>query len=75
MCPKSHEINESPLSKKSHVEDFMEPVPGLFDVLTQYPDPEMRWNSTTFPIDIDASHYGTKREIKIHMRKYATKYT
>ncbi|KAJ3660483.1 hypothetical protein Zmor_004931 [Zophobas morio] len=68
MCPKSHEINESPLSKKSHVEDFMEPVPGLFDVLTQYPDPEMRWNSTTFPIDIDASHYGTKREIKIHMQ-------
>lgn len=68
MCPKPNDT-ESTLSRKSNVEDFLEPVPGLFNVLTEYPDDQNRWNSTTFPIDIDTSLYGPKKEIKIHMRK------
>lgn len=68
MCPKRNDT-ETLLSKKSHVEDFNEAVPGLFKVLTEYPDEHQRWNSTTFPVDIDISQYGPKKEIKIHMRE------
>ncbi|RZC40613.1 twisted gastrulation [Asbolus verrucosus] len=67
MCPKPNDT-ESVLSKKSHVEDFTDPVPGLFNVLTEYPDAQKRWNSTTFPVDIDISQYAPKKEIKIHMQ-------
>ncbi|XP_044269792.1 protein twisted gastrulation-like [Tribolium madens] len=67
MCPKPNDT-EGALNKKSNVEDFMEPVPALFNTLTEFPDNELRWNSTTFPIDIDTSQYGPKKEIKIHMQ-------
>ncbi|XP_060535028.1 protein twisted gastrulation-like [Cylas formicarius] len=68
MCPKPNSTS-SPLSKKSHIEDLAESsVPGLFNVLTESPDPMNRWNSTTFPIDIDINLYAVKKEIKLHMQ-------
>lgn len=68
MCPKPNET-QNYLSRNSHVEDFGEAFPNLFQALTAGPDPENRWNSTTFPVDIDASEYAPKKELKIHMRK------
>lgn len=68
ICPKSNDT-ETTLSTKSHIEEFSEPVPGLFNVLTEYPDNEKRWNSTTFPINIEINQISQKKEIKIHMRK------
>ncbi|XP_063910308.1 twisted gastrulation protein homolog 1-B-like [Zophobas morio] len=68
LCPQPHEIDETLLSKKSHVEDFKEPVPGLFDALTQVPDAQNRWNITRMPINIDLSHYGPKGHVKVVMQ-------
>ena len=51
------------------MEDFKEPVPGLFDALTQVPDAQNRWNITRMPINIDLSHYGPKGHVKVVMRK------
>lgn len=65
LCPKPNET-ENVLSKKSHIEEFRNPVPELFLALTE--SPNEKWNSITFPIDIDTSHYGPKKEIKIHMQ-------
>jgi hypothetical protein len=67
ICPKSNDT-ETTLSTKSHIEEFSEPVPGLFNVLTEYPDNEKRWNSTTFPINIEINQISQKKEIKIHMQ-------
>ncbi|ENN75829.1 twisted gastrulation protein homolog 1-A-like [Dendroctonus ponderosae] len=64
MCPKPNSTT-SPLSKKSHVEDFQETIPGLFSALTEAPDTLNRWASKTFPIDIDLSQYSNKKEIKL----------
>ncbi|KAF7273515.1 twisted gastrulation BMP signaling modulator crossveinless [Rhynchophorus ferrugineus] len=64
MCPKPN-ATSSPLSKKSHVEDFQETIPQLFRALTEGPDSLNRWNSTTFPIDIDVTHYANKKEMKL----------
>ncbi|CAH0551406.1 unnamed protein product [Brassicogethes aeneus] len=65
MCPQVNETDTS-LSTKSHVEDFKESVEGLFQVLTEYSDD--RWNSLTFPVDIDISMYAAKKEVKIYMK-------
>lgn len=62
----------NPLSKKSHVEDFQDPIPDLFQALTAEPDTLDRWHSFTFPVDIDISLYRPKfeKEVKILTRKY-----
>jgi len=60
------------LSKKSHVEDFTEPVPALFEALTAEDDPHGRWLTFTYPIDLDVREYEPKHEneMKYHLRKY-----
>ncbi|KAL1517447.1 hypothetical protein ABEB36_001210 [Hypothenemus hampei] len=68
MCPKPNSTRNS-LGRNSHVEDFQEKVPGLFSALTEGPDSLNRWNSTTFPIDIDTSQYSNKKEIKLMMQQ------
>lgn len=71
LCPKPN-ITDNPLSKKSHVEDFSEPMPGLFQALTAEPDPHERWLTFTFPVDFDMSLFTPKheKEMKYHMRAY-----
>ncbi|KAK9295339.1 hypothetical protein QLX08_010294 [Tetragonisca angustula] len=68
LCPKPN-ITDNPLSKKSHVEDFSEPMPGLFQALTAEPDPHERWLTFTFPVDFDMSLFAPKheKEVKYHM--------
>ncbi|XP_015186374.1 PREDICTED: twisted gastrulation protein homolog 1-A-like isoform X1 [Polistes dominula] len=69
LCPKPN-ITDNPLSKKSHVEDFSEPVPGLFQALTAEPDPRGRWLTFSFPVDFDMALFAPKqdKEIKYHMQ-------
>ncbi|NP_001295476.1 twisted gastrulation protein homolog 1-A-like isoform X1 [Athalia rosae] len=69
LCPKPN-VTANPLSKKSHVEDFSEPVPGLFQALTSDPDPHERWLTFTFPVDFDVSLFSPKREkeVNYHMQ-------
>lgn len=72
MCPKPNDTG-SALSKKSHVEDYTDFIPGLFHALTAEPDKDLRWTTFTFPIDIDISQYSPKpeKEIKYYLRKLA----
>ncbi|UYV80210.1 TWSG1 [Cordylochernes scorpioides] len=51
MCPKPNSTDSS-LSQKSHVEDLPEPIPELFDVLTEEKDRLLRWISYTFPVQL-----------------------
>nr|CAH7757736.1 unnamed protein product [Callosobruchus chinensis] len=68
MCPKPNDTGgASALGRKSHVEDFNEGIPGLFSALTEVPDTLKRWDVKTFPVDIEYSQYGPKKEIKIKM--------
>ncbi|KAJ8924722.1 hypothetical protein NQ315_000874 [Exocentrus adspersus] len=69
MCPKPNDT-AGVLSKTSRVEVFYESVPALFNVLTEQDDPHHRWNSTTFPVDVDLNQYEPKKDFKLHMRKY-----
>ncbi|XP_008556510.1 twisted gastrulation protein homolog 1-A [Microplitis demolitor] len=65
LCPKPN-ITDNPLSKKSHVEEFAEPVPGLFQALTAEPDPLERWITFTYPVDFDVSLFQPKSEKEIN---------
>ncbi|XP_057664960.1 protein twisted gastrulation-like [Diorhabda carinulata] len=66
ICPKPNET-ETDLSKKSHVEEFDEGVPQLFSVLTESPDSLKRWDTKTFPVDMEFNYYDPKKQIKITM--------
>lgn len=72
MCPKPIEAGSS-LSKKSHVEEFPENIPALFNAVTSHPDPEDRWTSFTYPIDLDISLFAPKKEVKFQIRKFLLK--
>lgn len=67
LCPKPN-VTDNPLSKKSHVEDFSEPVPALFQALTADADAQERWLTFSYPVDFDVSLFGpnTKKEVKYH---------
>ncbi|KAK0181140.1 hypothetical protein PV327_003447 [Microctonus hyperodae] len=67
LCPKPN-ITENPLSKKSHVEDYSEPVPGLFQALTAESDQLERWISFTYPVDYDISLFQPNNEKEINYR-------
>lgn len=69
MCPKPIDTGSS-LSKKSHVEDFpdSDQIKDLFKLLTEEPDPQDRWTSYTYPIDIDTTQFSPKKEMKLHLQ-------
>lgn len=70
LCPKPN-VTDNPLSKKSHVEDFNEPVPALFQALTAEEDPLQRWIPFTFPVDYDMTLFHSKeKDMTYHMREY-----
>lgn len=66
LCPKPN-VTDNPLSKKSHVEEFSEPVPGLFLALTADPDPHKRWLTYTYPVDFNVTMFKSKQD---HEPKY-----
>lgn len=51
LCPKANDT-DSALSAKSHVEDFPEHSPDLFNVLTEEKDRLLRWSSYSFPVQL-----------------------
>ncbi|XP_069698978.1 protein twisted gastrulation [Periplaneta americana] len=61
MCPKPNDTS-TPLGKKSHVEDFNDPIPALFDALTAEPDTQQRWITYKFPVDYDQTTFLPKQE-------------
>ncbi|KAK9887898.1 hypothetical protein WA026_000201 [Henosepilachna vigintioctopunctata] len=66
-CPSNEKANAKRTGfVESYVKDFIDPVPGLFQALTQEPDEQNRWISTTYPVDFDV--FSPKKEIKIHMQ-------
>lgn len=67
MCPKPTNVG-SELNTKSHIEEFSEKIPLLYQALTEYPDPQDRWISYTYPIDLDTTLFAPKKEIKLMMR-------
>lgn len=69
LCPKPN-ITDNPLSRKSHVEEFSEPVPALFQALTAEADPHERWLTFTYPVDLDMTVFGPKNEMKYHISEY-----
>ncbi|XP_014203681.1 twisted gastrulation protein homolog 1-A [Copidosoma floridanum] len=68
LCPKPN-VTDNRLSKKSHVEEFGEPIPGLFQALTAEPDPHERWHTFTYPVDFNITLFSPKpdKEIKYRM--------
>lgn len=69
MCPKPNDT-QIELEKTSYVEELGDGVPGLFAALTSDPDPQERWLSITYPVDIDLSAYRPTPERHIyHLRK------
>jgi len=52
MCPEPN-VTVDELSKKSQVEDLPDSVVTLFTALVSEPDTQQRWESLTFPIDLD----------------------
>lgn len=70
MCPKPNDTS-SALSKKSHVEIFSEPFPGLFTELMSDADTLARWITFTFPVDFYTGSYQPKieKEFKYWTRK------
>lgn len=65
MCPKPNETNYHMLSVNSHVEDLKNSsVEGLFNALTEEPDPESRWIVFNYPNDFSnfQSVFSSKHE-------------
>lgn len=72
MCPKPNDTHTE-LSKTSYVEELADGVPGLFTALTSDIDPQERWLSITYPVDIDLSAYrpAPEKQLVYHLRKYS----
>jgi len=51
LCPAPNPEDE--LAKTSSVEDLPDPIPDLFNVLTEEEDPKQRWSTYTFAVDLD----------------------
>ncbi|XP_044758840.1 twisted gastrulation protein homolog 1-A-like isoform X2 [Coccinella septempunctata] len=68
-CPtNTDQTTKKPNLIESYVEDFLEPVPGLFQALTEKADDQNRWISVTYPIDFEVTEYTPKKLVKIHMK-------
>lgn len=54
------------------MEEFTEPIPGLFQALNDEPDPQERWLTFTYPVDINVSLFVPKveKETKYNSRKF-----
>jgi len=52
--------------KASQVDDFEEPFPELFNALAEEKEPELKWTSMTFPIDMAPSQAKKKFPKKVY---------
>ncbi|XP_045478215.1 twisted gastrulation protein homolog 1-A-like isoform X2 [Harmonia axyridis] len=69
-CPtNTDQTTKKPNLIESYVEDFYEPVPGLFQALTEKADDQNRWTSVTYPIDFEVTEYTPKKLVKVHFNR------
>ncbi|KAL3860143.1 hypothetical protein ACJMK2_010308 [Sinanodonta woodiana] len=61
MCPPPNP--EDSIFKSSSIEDLADPIPELFNVLTEEEDPELRWTSHSYPVHFNALSFKTSLEI------------
>ena len=55
MCPEKNQKQN--MAKISTVETLPNPIPGLFSVLTEEPDPLLRWTTHSYPFHLDLLHF------------------
>jgi len=55
MCPEKNPKQN--LYKTSTVEVLPDPIPGLFSVLTEEPDPLLRWTTDSYPAHLDLLYF------------------
>ncbi len=55
MCPESDLKNN--MDKMSSVEELGDPIPDLFDVLTEEEDPYLRWTTYSYPAHLDLLYF------------------
>ncbi|GFO25017.1 twisted gastrulation protein homolog 1 [Plakobranchus ocellatus] len=71
LCPPPDIGDE--LERSSSVEDLKDPIPALFDVLTEQEDIHQRWTTFTYAVDLDKlfSHGSStnKQEMKVKIIK------
>ena len=76
VCPKMNSSANLFLSSQSHVEDLSEPMPLLFNTITEEEDPLQRWTLETFPVRMSFVTTGKEGEITAsHHHPYVTKIT
>lgn len=57
-------ISTSNLNEISHIEVLDDPVPGLFEVLTEENDKLGRWTSQSFPVQLTFENSDSKKKVK-----------
>lgn len=55
MCPEKNP--KANWYKTSTVEVLPDPIPGLFSVLTEEPDPYLRWTTQSYPAHLDLLYF------------------
>ncbi|CAG5130822.1 unnamed protein product [Candidula unifasciata] len=65
LCPPPDPTDE--MTKSSSVEDLPDPIPDLFNVLTEEVDHQQRWTTFTYAVDLDKLAFipGTDKAVKI----------
>ena len=58
MCPEK-EHGDS-FHRASSVEELTDPIPELFEVLTDEKDPHLRWTTYTYPVHLDLLYFKPK---------------
>lgn len=66
LCPKPNDTNRNGLALESLV-GGLDAVPDLYKAITDGPDAEEKWTIFSFPVDVDASVYGTKMDHDFNM--------
>ncbi len=58
MCPRKNPKDN--LYRTSTVEELPDPIPGLFNVLTEEEDNLLRWTAYTYPAHLDILYFKTR---------------
>jgi len=70
LCPKPNQTHN--VMTHSQVGDLKEPMPDLFNILTEEKDLQGRWTTITFPVDIDPTWFQPKPETITPSREITT---
>ena len=68
MCPEN-DLKDN-MYRTSSVEELSDPIPELFNVLTEEEDPYLRWTTYTYPAHLDLLYFkprGAELNLPIEM--------